>query len=76
MTLPFRETTIRSLMRIVYPNPRGVQVVDQYTLARLPYVASLTSSASGTIEITSAARAKFSLVPAASGIIELTARNP
>jgi len=76
MTLPYRETTLRGLLGLVYPHSRGIQVVDQYTLLGLVYVESLTSSVSAEILVVPAVRAGVKVNPAVDARIELTARKP
>lgn len=56
-------------MRIVYPNPRGVQVVDQYTLARLPYVASLDGAVSANLFTSATIHGKSTISPTIGGLM-------
>lgn len=76
MTLPYRETTLRGLLRVVYPNARGVQVVDQFTLLRLVHVGSLDGAISGNLSTSASIRGRAETDQTYDGRLSTQPRRP
>lgn len=76
MTLPYRETTLRGLLRVVYPNARGVQVVDQFTLLRLVHVGSLDGAISANLSTKATYRGKAATKTTINGNLSTEPRRP
>lgn len=76
MSLPYRETTMRGMLRVVYPNERGVQTVDQYTLLRLVHVASLDGAITAKLSVKAKYRGNGSTKTTINGNLSTQPRRP
>ena len=76
MMLHYRETTLRGRLRVVYPNARGVQVVDQFTLLRLVHVGSLDGAISANLSTKATHRGKALTKTTIDGNLSTQPRRP
>lgn len=70
MSLPQRETTLRNMLGLVYPDPTGIVRHDQYTLLDLVYVQSLDGAITGNLKFSATYRGKGDFKPSINGQIK------